>query len=92
MSTTFTVRCATSGDAAVIARHRAEMFSDMGYLPRPLYEELVTATIRYLEQAMPAGEYLGWLAAPSDMQESIVAGAGILQRRVPPHPYDGPGG
>jgi GNAT superfamily N-acetyltransferase len=92
VSTTFTVRLATVADLAVIARHRAEMFSDMGILPRPLYEELVTETIRYLEQAMPAGEYLGWLAAPSDMQETIVAGVGILQRRVPPHPYDGLGG
>jgi GNAT superfamily N-acetyltransferase len=68
------------------------MFTDMGTLPRPLYEALVTATIRYLEQAMPSGEYVGWLAAPSDMPETIVAGAGILQRRVPPHPHDGPGG
>lgn len=92
MSTAFTVRLATTADAPVIARHRAEMFSDMGILPQPLYDALVTATVRYLERAMPAGEYVGWLAAPSDTPETIVAGAGVLQRRVPPHPLDGPAG
>jgi hypothetical protein len=34
----------------------------------------------------PAGEYVGWLAAPMDMPEAIVGGAGILHRRVPPFP------
>jgi GNAT superfamily N-acetyltransferase len=91
VSTAFTVRLATVADAAVIARHRTEMFSDMGILPKPRYEALVTATIRYLEHAMPNGKYVGWLAVPSDMPETTVAGAGILQRRVPPHPHDGPG-
>jgi GNAT superfamily N-acetyltransferase len=68
------------------------MFSDMGTLARPLYDTLVTATIRHLERAMPSGEYVGWLAAPSEMPDEIVAGAGILQRQVPPHPHVSPGG
>jgi GNAT superfamily N-acetyltransferase len=92
VATAFTVRRATVADASIIARHRAEMFTDMRILPRPLYDALVTATIRYLEQAMPAEEYVGWLAVPLDMPEKIVAGAGILQRRVPPHPHDDLGG
>jgi GNAT superfamily N-acetyltransferase len=88
----FKVRLATVADAAIIARHRAEMFSDMGILPPALYESLVTASIDFLERAMPASEYVGWLAAPLEMPEVIVAGAGILHRRVPPHLQDRPGG
>jgi hypothetical protein len=62
------------------------MFSDMGTLPLTLYDSLVTATIAYLEQAIPAGEYLGWLASAANAQDAIVAGAGVLLRWVPPHP------
>src|SRR5947208_3272495 len=65
MTSAFAVRRATAADAPAIARHRAEMFADMGTLPRSLYGDLVTATVRYLERAVPAGEYLGWLAAPA---------------------------
>jgi hypothetical protein len=40
----------------------------------------MAATIRYLEHMMPAGQYVGWLAMPSAMPETIVAGAGVLLR------------
>jgi len=83
---TFAVRRATIADAPIIARHRAEMFSDMGSLPRALYEDLVAATISYLQKALPSEEYVGWLAAPEGQPELIVAGAGLLQRRIPPRP------
>ena len=86
MDTPFTVRRATAADAAAIARHRAEMFADMGTLARDQYDRLVAATVRYLERAIPAGEYLGWLAAPADQPGVIVAGVGVQQRRVQPHP------
>jgi len=62
------------------------MFTDMGTLPRLLYGRLVEGTVRYLERAMPAGDYLGWFAVPSENPREIVGGAGILLRRVPPHP------
>src|SRR5215831_6875855 len=86
------VRPMTVADARGIARHRAEMFSNMGILAQPFYDALVTATIRYLEQPMPAGEYRGWLAEPSDMPDTIVPGAGILLRQVPTHLHNCPGG
>ena len=82
----FVVRMATPADAEVIARHRAEMFSDMGQLPASLYVELQEQTIAYVRDAIPRGEYLGWLASPSDAPHSIVAGAGVQVRRVLPHP------
>jgi GNAT superfamily N-acetyltransferase len=90
VTTAFQVRPAAVAEAHVIARHRAEMFSDMGTLPRSLYDGLVEGTVRYLERAMPAGDYLGWFAVPSANPQEIVGGAGILLRRVPPHPLKGP--
>jgi GNAT superfamily N-acetyltransferase len=85
----FQVRPATVAEARVIARHRAEMFSDMGALPRSLYDELVDGTAGFLERAMPAGDYVGWFAMSAENPQEIVGGAGILLRRLPPHPLRG---
>jgi GNAT superfamily N-acetyltransferase len=38
---------------------------------------------------MAAGEYLAWFAVPSAHPREIVGGAGILVRRLPPHPLKG---
>ncbi|MGH2376611.1 MAG: hypothetical protein ACRDIC_24530 [bacterium] len=83
MTGAFTVRRATLGDVLVIARHRAEMFTDMGELPAHLYEDLVNTSTRHLETALPTEEYVGWLAAPHGAPQQIVAGAGGQRRRVP---------
>lgn len=92
VTTGFTVRRATVADAATIARHRAEMFADMKTLPRSLCATLVSASIPYLAQRIPTEEYLGWLAVPSDAPGTVLAGAGVLQRQVPPHPRETPEG
>lgn len=84
--TAFAVRLATVADASIIARHRAEMFSDMGQLSKELYQPLVEHAAAYLQTAIPAGEYLGWLATPAEQPASVVAGAGVQLRRVLPHP------
>jgi len=39
----YRIRRATAADAGVLARHRAEMFRDMGELPDGLYDTLVEA-------------------------------------------------
>src|SRR5207249_9870908 len=75
-----------------IARHRAEMFTDMGTLPQSFYERLVEGTVRFLERAMPAGEYVAWFAVPTESPREVVGGAGVLLRRVQPHPLKGPAG
>jgi GNAT superfamily N-acetyltransferase len=62
------------------------MFRDMGVLAEPLAGPLVEATVAYLTDALHAGEYVGWLAAPADHPAEIVAGAGLQLRRVLPHP------
>jgi GNAT superfamily N-acetyltransferase len=76
-------------DADIIARHRAEMFLEMGLLPQPLYGEMIAATRDYLAEAMPTEEYIGWLGTPVDSPQEIVGGAGVLQRRLPPHVLSG---
>src|SRR5688572_10560840 len=86
MHDAFLVRLASVDDIPVITRHRAEMFSDMGQLPSTLYADLVTKSVAYLREAIPAGEYIGWLASPSTEPRRIIAGAGVQRRRILPHP------
>jgi GNAT superfamily N-acetyltransferase len=81
------VRLATVGDAIHVARHRAAMFRDMGVLSDgPVHDALVAATLAYLERAMPAGEYHGWLAEPAGAPGHVVAGAGVQLRPIVPRP------
>ncbi|HEY6208532.1 MAG TPA: GNAT family N-acetyltransferase [Gemmatimonadales bacterium] len=89
MSDSFTVRRATVADAPILARHRAAMFRDMGVLPEHLLDVLVDASRRYFEEAIPSGEYVGWLAARAMPASDIIAGAGLQLRRVLPHPDPG---
>ena len=62
------------------------MFRDMGQLAPELYAPLVEETVRYLEDALASGEYVGWLAASPGDPATIVAGAGVQQRRILPRP------
>src|SRR5438105_14241221 len=82
----FTIRLATVADAPALARHRAEMFRDMGDLPDELYDPLVDASRRALDACLRTGEYVGWVVCPADHPDEIVAGAGIQLRRLLPRP------
>ena len=86
MSSDFIVRRATVADASVIARHRAEMFRDMGALPDDLNAALVADATRRLEIAVASGEYVGWLAAAATAPAETIAGAGVHRRLILPHP------
>lgn len=88
----FTIRLATIADIATIAHHRAQMFIDMGTMPEALRTSLVDATTDYLATALPAGEYVGWLAVPADAPAQVIAGAGIQHRRILPRVVDRPTG
>lgn len=57
------IRQATLADVGLIARHRAAMFLDMGSATQAVVERLTSDTEAYLRQAIPSGEYLGWLAS-----------------------------
>jgi GNAT superfamily N-acetyltransferase len=83
-STSFTVRPATIADAAVIARHRAEMFRDIHSLSDEVCVALEDASRIATGQLLSAGEYLGWLASPAEEPDTVVAGAGIRLRPALP--------
>jgi GNAT superfamily N-acetyltransferase len=82
----YRIRRATAADAGVLARHRAEMFRDMGELPDSLYETLVEAARAYFTQAIADGRYVGWVAALDDAPSEVIAGAGLQLRELLPRP------
>jgi len=62
------------------------MFTDMGILHGSVSDTLVRETLAYLRDAIPSGEYAGWLAADRSRPESVLGGAGVQVRRVLPFP------
>lgn len=82
----FAIRRATAADAPVLARHRAEMFRDMGELPDDLYGTLVEASTAYFARAVPDGSYVAWVAQAGDGRVEIVGGAGLQLRVLLPRP------
>ena len=62
------------------------MFTEMGLLPPHFHSDLVSRTLEYLRHAIPAGEYVGWMASTVDQGDVVVAGAGVQLRRILPHP------
>ena len=91
MPGSFTIRSAYTSDIDAIARHRCEMFTEMGLLPVHLHADLIARTVEYLHHALAVGEYIGWIAAPAADPATIAAGAGVQRRRVLPHPVDADG-
>lgn len=85
----YTLRRATTADAGVLARHRAEMFRDMGRLPDDLYDTLVEASRAYFSQAIADGRYVGWVALLRAPPGEIVGGAGLQLRELLPRPDAG---
>jgi GNAT superfamily N-acetyltransferase len=83
----FTVRLATTQDADVLARHRAEMFKDMGELPAALYDPLIHAARAYFSAAIPEGRYVAWVAESREPPGEIVGGAGLQLRELLPRPH-----
>jgi uncharacterized protein (DUF849 family)/ribosomal protein S18 acetylase RimI-like enzyme len=84
------IRAATVADIPLLARHRAAMFRDMGRLAAESESALVRATLEYLRDAIPRGEYLGWVAESTALPAESLGGAGVQLRRILPRP--GPGG
>lgn len=80
------IRRASVNDAAALARHRAEMFRDMGKLSDALYEPLVEASAQYFAHAVPSGEYVAWIASEAMVSGAPVAGAGVQLRTLLPRP------
>ena len=85
-SHTFQIRRAIARDAAVISWHRARMFQDMGDVSGDAFEILRANARSRLEVWIDRANYIGWLAAPADEPEMIVAGAGVQLQPILPRP------
>jgi GNAT superfamily N-acetyltransferase len=79
------LRRATAADATLLAEHRVAMFHEMGSVRPQLEEPLTHASIAYFTAAIPAGEYVGWIAYPPDGSDAV-AGAGVQFRSLLPRP------
>jgi len=86
------IRLATIADIPVIAGHRVRMFEDMNLLPSTQAPVMFERTVRFLERAIPSGDYVGWLAVGRNDPGSVAGGAGLQPRNVLPFPFgDGSG-
>jgi GNAT superfamily N-acetyltransferase len=85
----FTIRPATLDDAPVLAWHRAGMFRDMGSVADADVPALQDASLAYFRSALPAGEYVAWVAHPTGKPEEVIAGAGVQLRSLLPRPAVG---
>ena len=79
------LRVATAADALILAEHRVSMFREMGALQPELEQPLRDATAAYFLAAIPAGEYVGWIAYPPG-DCTPVGGAGVQFRSLLPRP------
>jgi GNAT superfamily N-acetyltransferase len=85
MSVPVVLRTATADDAQLLAEHRVAMFREMGSIQPQFEESLRQASAAYFTCAIPAGEYVGWIAHP-DNGGSPIAGAGVQFRSLLPRP------
>jgi len=88
----FRVRPAQSSDVEILAHHRSAMFHDMGQLAPEAQGALTAATASYLRTAMPAGNYLAWVAEDGAEPGTIIGGAGAQLRPIMPRPRAGAAG
>lgn len=79
------LRFATAADALLLAEHRVAMFREMNAVQPPLEALLRDASAAYFASAIPAGEYVGWIASPHG-SSSPVAGGGVQFRSLLPRP------
>ncbi len=82
----FQARRATVADALTLARHRCEMWLAMHDLRSEGYDEMYAQCVRYFEEAVADRSYVGWLI--TNQLGKIVAGGGLLLRRIAPFPLE----
>ena len=89
MPARYRIRRATRKDIPALVRHRIEMFHSMKRLPEREAVLIAAGFRRHLGRALPGGEYLGWVA---ECRGEVVAGAGVIPRRLLPRPRAPRGG
>jgi GNAT superfamily N-acetyltransferase len=87
--THYHIRTCTLDDAAIVARHRVEMFREMGEVPTDaLARELLDKSTAALAAALADGTYVGWLAVRD--HGKVIAGAGVhIKPQLPRMSHDG---
>ncbi len=85
----YTIRPATLDDLASLVRHRYEMFREMGSIEETWREKFSDEVRDYYRQALPSGEYAGFLISPVELPDLIAAGAGFQKRFLIPSPANG---
>jgi GNAT superfamily N-acetyltransferase len=78
------IRLATAEDIPDVIRLRRMMFEAMGYTDPAQLDAADQACIAYFSRAIPAGEYLGWLAVTDEGQ--TIASGGVCVDVHPPGP------
>ena len=82
----FRVRRAAVADAPILARHRCEMWLAMHDLRPEGYDAMYRQCVRYFGEAVVDQSYQGWLV--TDEAGKVVAGGGLLLRRIAPFPLE----
>jgi ribosomal protein S18 acetylase RimI-like enzyme len=77
-------RIATLDDIGTLVRHRAEMFAEMGKPRDEQFAAMATQCDGWFRTHIANGTYMGFLIAPRDEPERVVAGGGLLLLDWPP--------
>ncbi len=81
-----TIRRATVADAEILARHRVEMFREMGQVTPEISGLLFEASRAYFVAAIPAERYIGWLCEGPTGPREVIGGVGLQLRDLAPRP------
>ncbi len=83
----FRIRPAQVEDAPAVAKHRVEMFRDMGRIASDdTATALKDASLALIHEWLAGGGYVGWLAEPVARPGLVVGGAGVQLRPMLPRP------
>jgi GNAT superfamily N-acetyltransferase len=78
------IRSATAADSRVLATQRVAMFREMGQLQSSQDAPLLDASEAWFAAAIPAGDYVAWLAHAAE--GATTGGAGVQRRAMLPRP------
>ena len=77
-----TIRQATVGDVPALVRLRRTMFESMGYDDPDQLAAADEAAAAYFSQAIPEGEFYGWLAITTSGR-AVGSGGAVIDRHPP---------
>ncbi|WP_371802573.1 GNAT family N-acetyltransferase [Candidatus Lokiarchaeum ossiferum] len=78
------IRQCSIADIDSMVKLRRIMFESMGYSDLKLLNLADEAAIKYLQQSIPTGEFIGWIA--EDTQKKAIGSGGVVIDKHPPGP------